>query len=428
MVLDDEPKIHIIYEQMADLMKKFLLRFMKGEKVEAIRAHQLSTLDLARHSQLSDGDLVIGEPTRQELKKLKEDQQKAQLLGIRAFFTAVAAFLQTRLPFQNKLLRFLSCLNPDRRSDASLRAIEFVASKLRTPAADIASVSDEWRLYIHDEEIRKPEKGIRVDHYWRDIFQLQTANGNLRYPLLTTIVKAALVLPHGNSDVERGISVNSGMLTSERNKLSEETINGLRNTKDMVKFSDPQSHRPERVPVTKKLLSSVRSAHAAYRQKCEKEKEEKERRRKEKEKEEAEIARRQKEMDALKAKNASLLEKETALNEREKELREKLEGVGQLLVDGNSKLKSSVKSSDRAGINAAEVMIETASGLSQKLNAEISEIREKQRNVECQKRKLIEKSLGEVPMKKARVCASVPKQASKKKSKKKSNVKTTTAT
>ena len=150
-------------------------------------------------------------------------------------------------------------------------------------------------------------------------------------------------------------------------------------------------------------------------------------RRKEKEKEEAEIARRQKEMDALKAKNASLLEKETALNEREKELKEKLEGVGQLLIDGNSKLKSSVKSSDRAGINAAEVMIETASGLSQKLNAEISEIREKQRNVECQKRKLIEKSL-EVPMKKARVCASVPKQASKKKSKKKSHVKTTTAT
>ncbi|PFX13024.1 hypothetical protein AWC38_SpisGene22936 [Stylophora pistillata] len=399
---NDEPKIHIIYEQMADLMKKFLLRFMKGEKVEAIRAHQLSTLDLARHSQLSDGDLVIGEPTRQELNKLKEDQQKAQLLGIRAFFTAVAAFLQTRLPFENKLLRFLSCLNPDRRSDAILRAIEFVASKLRTPAADIASVSDEWRLYIHDEEIRKPEKGTRVDHYWRDIFKLQTANGNLRYPLLTTIVKAALVLPHGNSDVERGISVNSRMLTSERNKLSEETINGLRNTKDMVKFSDPQSHRPERVPVTKKLLSSVRSAHAAYRQKCEKEKEENERRRKEKEKEEAEIARRQKEMDALKAKNASLLEKETALNEREKELREKLEGVGQLLIDGNSKLKSSVKSSDRAGINAAEVMIETASGLAQKLNAEISEIREKQRNVECQKRKLIEKSLGEVPMKKAR--------------------------
>ena len=83
---------------------------------------------------------------------------------------AVAAFLRTRLPFENKLLRFLSCLNPDRRSDASLRAIEFVASKLRTPAADIANVPDEWRLYIYDEEIRKLEKGTRVDHYWHDIF------------------------------------------------------------------------------------------------------------------------------------------------------------------------------------------------------------------------------------------------------------------
>ena len=149
----------------------------------------------------------------------------------------------------------------------------------------------------------------------------------------------------------------------------------------MVKFSYPQSHRPERVPVTEKLLSSVRSAHTAYKQKCEKEKEENERRRKEKEKEEAEIARQQKEMDALKAKNASLFEKETALNERKEELREKLERVSQLLIERNSKLKSSVKSSDRAGISAAEVMIETASGLSQKLKSEMSEIREKQRNV-----------------------------------------------
>ena len=45
-------------------------------------------------------------------------------------------------------------------------------------------------------------------------------------------------------------------------------------------------------------------------------------------------------MDALKTKNVSLLEKERALNEREKELRQKLDGVGQLFIDGNSELKS----------------------------------------------------------------------------------------
>ena len=88
----------------------------------------------------------------------------------------------------------------------------------------------------------------------------------------------------------------------------------------------------------------------------------------------------QKEMDALKAKNASLRERGVArINEREKKLREKLEGVGQLLIDGNNKLKSSVKISDRAGIREAEVMIETATGLSQKLNTELSVPREKQK-------------------------------------------------
>ena len=39
---------------------------------------------------LSDGDLVIGEPTRQEIMKLKENQQKAQLLGIHAFLVQSA--------------------------------------------------------------------------------------------------------------------------------------------------------------------------------------------------------------------------------------------------------------------------------------------------------------------------------------------------
>ena len=47
-----------------------------------------------------------------------------------------------------------------------------------------------------------------------------------------------------------------------------------------------------------------------------------------------------------------------------------LEGVGQLLIGGKNKLKSSIKSSDRAGISTAEVMVETATELSQKFTTE----------------------------------------------------------
>ena len=48
----------------------------------------------------------------------------------------------------------------------------------------------------------------------------------------------------------------------------------------------------------------------------------------------------------------------------------KSEGVGQLLMDGNKKLKSSFKRSDRTGMSAAEVMTETATGLWQRLKTE----------------------------------------------------------
>ena len=41
-----------------------------------------------------------------------------------------------------------------------------------------------------------------------------------------------------------------------------------------------------------------------------------------------------------------------------------MEGVGQLLIDGNNKLKSSFKSSDKTGTSAAEIMTETATGIS----------------------------------------------------------------
>lgn len=44
---------------------------------------------------------------------------------------------------------------------------------------------------------------------------------------------------------------------------------------------------------------------------------------------------------------------------------------------------SQIKFIDRAGVSAAELMIETATGLSQKRNAELSELRERQKGVEC---------------------------------------------
>jgi len=71
--------------------------------------------------------------------------------------------------------------------------------------------------------IQNPDEKTRLDHYWREVFKLKTSSGSTQYLHLTDVVKAALVLPHGNADVERGKSVNNRVLTAERNKLNEDT-------------------------------------------------------------------------------------------------------------------------------------------------------------------------------------------------------------
>ena len=50
----------------------------------------------------------------------------------------------------------------------------------------------------------------------------------MKYPHLAKVVKAALVVPHGNADVEMGFSVNNIVVASERSKLNEELRNETR--------------------------------------------------------------------------------------------------------------------------------------------------------------------------------------------------------
>ena len=391
----DEPHIHVLYEQMTSLVKTFLLRFVKGEVVASVTLPGLAKLDVSRHNQVPDGELVIGEQTRQAVKKLKEDQQKASFLGMRLFFTTVSNFLQTRLPLGNKLLRFLSCLNPENRMTNTMSAIKYVAKELKIPETDITNVSDEWRMYLHDVDVKMPDEKTRVDHYWREVFKLKTSSGNTKYPHLTNVVKAALVLPHGNADVERGVSVNNRVVTAERNKLGEDTINGIRATKDMVKFSDPQQQKPENVPLNNKILSAARSAYSVYQRKLEEDKKEEERERKAKEAERVEAARKKQEVESMRAKKQTLLAKETSLSEQETSIRDKLSGVGLLLKDGDVKLKDSINTNDKAGINAAQLMIDTATRQTEKLTNELAEVQEKQRSVEFRKGKLLDRSLEE---------------------------------
>jgi len=110
-------------------------------------------------------------------------------------------------------------------------------------------------FFVDDDN--KPAKCDRIDHYWRQLFNVKRGS-TLKYPKLSGLLKMTLVLPRSNADVERSLSVSNRTVTKEKSQLSEESINVLRAMKDFVKCCDPSKQRPEQVSITNHLMQAVR--------------------------------------------------------------------------------------------------------------------------------------------------------------------------
>ena len=63
---------------------------------------------------------------------------------------------------------------------------------------------------------------------------------------LPELVKSALILPHGNADVERSLSVNTSVVTEDRPHIGEAIVCAM----NAVEFFYPVSNQPQNVPLT----------------------------------------------------------------------------------------------------------------------------------------------------------------------------------
>ena len=63
-----------------------------------------------------------------------------------------------------------------------------------------------------------------ADKYWHSVSEIKDLSGqNLRFPILTKLAEAVIVIPHGNADTERLFSHVGLNKTKHRNSLSLET-------------------------------------------------------------------------------------------------------------------------------------------------------------------------------------------------------------
>ena len=141
------------------------------------------------------------------------------------------------------------------------------------PEVSSTEVVDEWKLFQVDNILPHYNLSERIEMFWNAVFELHSVDGSMRYKVLPSVIKSALVLAQTNAESEWIWPVNARIVTQERASLVEKSIIGLHIVKEVAKFLDPVSNRPEMIPVTEDLKKSIRSAHSAYKACLEEEKE-----------------------------------------------------------------------------------------------------------------------------------------------------------
>ena len=387
----EEPLIHILYDQFVSILKMFLGRFIKQE---ALNQTDLLKLNLdSSDIQLGDTGIEIGEETRKACASLSADKKKMFMLGVKSFFKASGKHLLKKLPLDNAILKKCRVLNPlNRSADWSSNAIKGLARKLHVDV-NITTLCDEWKLYQLDQipeqwntSEEQPEKPARVDVYWNKVGTLKDVFGEVKYPQVFKVVKSALILAHGNADVERGFSESGKSVTKERIRLSESSINGIRSTSDGMKAFD---NNPSAVPITKELLKLGRFAHSNYVKRLEEERKEKEKREQRAalfEKEKKELEKQTKQRENLQKKGKDLEKKET-------EQQQEIEIGNKILEEANQKLKEALKNKDFKEAAVAQAMLESGRKKIDDANKLIMTTRERQKNILKRKDGLLKKLL-----------------------------------
>ena len=195
------------------------------------------------------------------------------------------------------------------------------------------------------------------------------------------IVTIAPVLPHGNSDVECGFSVNKDLIGETQTCLTIGSINGFRLHKDVVH----QYGKPESVPLGKKLITAVATARVTYERRLQEErlqnkKEEADRGNKKREEE-----KHQKERQYLQEQSSTIKEKEVKFQKEEEMCKQEHEIGKQLIEDATDELIQGITENNMQLISETKLMIQMGNSKLTKLKKEMGSIRKHQKIIEEKK-------------------------------------------
>ena len=211
---------------------------------------------------------------------------------------------------------------------------------------------------------------------------------------MTRLLKAVLVLPHGNADVERGFSNTTNFLTETRTCLSQASINALQTTKDGLKQYDNKCHL---VPISREFIKKGAIAYKSYMERIEEEKriaaelkQQKEKERQQKKKKQEELAKKKADMEKKTRTAKEAIYKERSLEKVETEVTTEIYTYKSLVDEANERIKNALKNQDFKGVKIGQTMLEAACKKVNEGTSHLNKIRTEQKEIEKTKRTMLD--------------------------------------
>ncbi|CAH1966103.1 unnamed protein product [Acanthoscelides obtectus] len=260
----EKPKLYLLYDQIYTAYVTILECFIQPVYLELTEEEINKAEDILNAKEqkilsVDVNDVRIHLPLLEtyvggmvpNLIRLKRDNQELDddklsnfYRKCKEFYIEAVAQTKQRFPFAGKERQALKCLqmlNPQAilGHDLSKRHITSISELLyyfpSICPENVTELDREWRTLrrtnFNFDETETPS----VDKFWWHISKLKKGDGSAMFPLLSTLTRKLLCLPHSTATAERLFSSINVMKTKLRNKLSTTTIKGTLHTKSEIK-------------------------------------------------------------------------------------------------------------------------------------------------------------------------------------------------
>ncbi|XP_052072587.1 uncharacterized protein LOC127710681 [Mytilus californianus] len=261
-----ESMIGYLHTEMVRLFRKMMGKFVTTSTITA--QSDITKVDFrCTDNQHDNTRIAVGMKVREFLS----DNDDLPPHTVNNFFSTVREFYCTmtetmikKFPFQDKVLRGISFLNP--------------LSKNKLSPYEVISLSDRFLNYNQQETSQLEDEAAEyfltplcdlpafdpdtpsLNQFWTSIGNLKLPSVKQQFQHLFALSKVVLALPHSNADTERTFSMLKKIQSEPRDNLADKTIHSLLSVK-INNPTDCHQYKPE-----PELVKAAKSACALYKQ------------------------------------------------------------------------------------------------------------------------------------------------------------------